>query len=125
MTLYALDTAKNDVLGISTRGTMSYTLSDSLESVASVGGRDRMKVYRHPSGVVDRIDFSDTDALALESDGVCADATCGVNWKSSGVDWSYGGFCATVSIECPNGKPPTFRNGAEANVTNPLGTCDP
>ena len=120
MTFYALDIASKDVLDISIGSTMSYTLSDSLESVTA---SDRVNLTKRRSGDIDRIDVFNTSALALKSDGVCADATCGVNWKYSGVDWSHGGFCATVSIKCPNGKPPTLKNGAKADVAHPLGTC--
>jgi hypothetical protein len=125
LTVYALDTANNDVLDISIGSTMSYPLSGSLESVTA---SDRVSLTKRRSGDIDRIDVFDTSALALKSDGVCADATdattCGgVNWKYSGVDWSHGGFCATVSIKCPDGKPPTLKNGAKADVAHPLGTC--
>ncbi len=128
MTFYALDTAKSDFLNISTRSNMSgeersfSVLSDSLESVAA-SRLASMEVHTESSGDVDRIDVFNADALMFKADGGCADdATCGINWNYKGVGWSYGGFCATVSIKCLNGQDPTFEDGSAASAL-PLGKC--
>jgi hypothetical protein len=128
LTFYALDTARDDELvqiqfkESSTTSLGTFYLTGSLQdlrenprSVVTGAGGGGGTVHFNPFGDVDRFSYS-----AKTKGDTFFQLSLVEQLRSA--DWRHGGFCATVSIDCPNGMP-TIPKGASANLTHPLGIC--
>ena len=88
------------------------------DGVEWVTGSLETMVSRYPA-------FADSNGgLSISAPGNGTDANFHVTmyrpsyYWGYGSRWSYGGFCATVSIECPNGK--AITQGAKPTVDRPF-----